>query len=162
MRKIKFRIWDNLTNEMYYDALVGNCRGESTVPCVYLNDVGWAHTDNCVVEQFTGLYDNTQWQDLSEQERQKFYFENCSDDGLTIKYKTQEEVQHLWKGREIYEGDILSIFDDMLVGDEPFEIIWKEYSWFWKDNKNDDCFMKHIAEMSTIVGNIHDNKELLE
>ena len=57
MRKIKFRIWDNLTNEMYYDALVGNCRGESTVPCVYLNDVGWAHTDNCVVEQFTGLLD---------------------------------------------------------------------------------------------------------
>ena len=57
MRTIKFRIWDNLTNEMYYDALVGNCEGESTVPCVYLHDVGWAHTDNCVVEQFTGLYD---------------------------------------------------------------------------------------------------------
>ena len=57
MRTIKFRIWDNLTNEMYYDALVGNCRGESTVPCVYNNEVGWAHTDNCVVEQFTGLYD---------------------------------------------------------------------------------------------------------
>ena len=57
MRTIKFRIWDNLTNEMYYDALVGNYRGESTVPCVYLNEVGWTHTDNCVVEQFTGLYD---------------------------------------------------------------------------------------------------------
>ena len=57
MRVLKFRIWDNLTNEMHYDALVGNCRGESTVPCVYLNEVGWAHTDNCVVEQFTGLLD---------------------------------------------------------------------------------------------------------
>ena len=57
MRTIKFRIWDKLTDEMYYDALVGNCKGEQTVPCVYLNDVGWAHTDNCVVEQFTGLLD---------------------------------------------------------------------------------------------------------
>ena len=57
MRELKFRIWDNLTNKMYYEALIGNCRGESTVPCVYVNEIGWAHTDNCVVEQFTGLID---------------------------------------------------------------------------------------------------------
>ena len=68
MRTIKFRIWDNLTNEMHYDALVGNCRGESTVPCVYLNEVGWAHTDNCVVEQFTGLLSQDK-QDIYEGDR---------------------------------------------------------------------------------------------
>ena len=165
MRTIKFRGQREDTKEWVYGSLiedkyiVGNVIDWNED---YFNTEYWWTVISETVGQFIGLYDNTQWGDLSEQERQEFYFKNCSDDGMTIKYKTQEEVKHLWKGREIYEGDILSIFDDMLVGDEPFEIIWKEYSWFWKDNKNDDCFMKHIAEMSTIVGDIHDNKELLE
>ena len=64
-------------------------------------------------------------------------------------------------GKEIYEGDILSVVNNPLVEKNPFKIVWYEYAWFWKDNKNDDYFYKSIADMSIIIGNIHDNKELL-
>ena len=141
MREIKFRIWDNLTNEMYYDALVGNCRGESTIPCVYLNDVGWAHTDNCVVEQFTGLLDKN--------------------------------------GTEIYEGDTVSAYKDLtemysrgsvengtlevweeVVGniDIPKEIV--EY--IGSSFRIGEYYLDTIEDCELeVIGNIHDNKELL-
>ena len=124
-RPIKFRIWDNLTNEMYCDALVGNCRGESTVPCVYLNDVGWAHTDNCVVEQFTGLLDKN--------------------------------------GKEIYEGDVVVGYGtwNLIVSIENGHTVikWTDY-----DSSKQCIYLEQEwinGEEAVVIGNIHDNKELL-
>ena len=49
------------------------------------------------VGQFTGLYDNTKWADMSENEREQW----------TLKGNMPSE----WKGREIFEGDIVKIAD---------------------------------------------------
>ncbi len=55
------------------------------------------------VGQFTGLYDKTKWDDLSETEKQEFYIKTrCRD----IK-----EVIKLWKGKQIFEGDICTFTD---------------------------------------------------
>jgi len=45
------------------------------------------------VGQFTGLYDNTKWEDLLEQEQKEW-----------LKNKKKKED---WKGKEIYEGDVV-------------------------------------------------------
>ncbi|MGG1444934.1 hypothetical protein ABE354_23365 [Brevibacillus laterosporus] len=56
------------------------------------------------VVQYTGLQDNTKWDNLTWQEQQEW----------KNKGKSQEE----WKGKEIYEGDIVRI------SDHPFHVSW--------------------------------------
>ncbi len=59
------------------------------------------------IEFSIGLKDGTKWDDLSQKEKQKFYNEVRTEDGMTIKYRNVEDVKHLWKGKLIYEGDII-------------------------------------------------------
>ena len=138
-RPIKFRIWDRITDEMYYDALVGNCRGESTVPCVYLNNIGWAHTDNCVVEQFTGLLDNngreiyegdivSAYKDLTE-----MYSRGSVENG------TLEVWEEVVGTIDIPKGIVEYIGSSFHIGEYYLDTI-------------EDCELE-------VIGNIHDNKE---
>lgn len=62
------------------------------------------------VGQFTGMNDSTKWEQLTPYEKNVFYRQNRSEDGKTIKYQTTEDVKHLWKGKEIYEGDLLQVW----------------------------------------------------
>lgn len=62
------------------------------------------------VGQFTGLYDSTKWDKLTAYEKNVFYRQNRSEDGITIKYQTAEDVSHLWNGKEIYKGDLLQVW----------------------------------------------------
>lgn len=116
------------------------------------------------VGQFTGLYDRTKWEDISEEEKQDFYVRNCSDDGLTIKYQTQEEVKHLWRGREIYEGDI--VLCNRNINDAfdktTFLISVDEYFRYQGVSKLGNEISVQEFECAEIIGNIHDNLELLE
>ena len=154
MRTIKFRGKREDNGEWIYGDL-----GTYENDCVIcdVDDGGYLPIIRETVGQFTGLYDNTQWEDLSEQERQKFYFENCSDDGVTIKYKTQEEVQHLWKGKEIYDGDIIA--SDISYNLEVFiNEGHTQVRWF---NLTEYLFQFYIKDEEVkIIGNIHDNKEI--
>ena len=59
--------------------------------------------------QCTGLKDNIKWCNLSLKEKQDFYNQVCREDGETIKYHKIEDVEHLWKGKLIFEGDILKV-----------------------------------------------------
>ena len=115
MRKIKFRIWDNLTNEMYYDALVGNCRGESTVPCVYLNEVGWTHTDNCVVEQFTGLYDKN-GTEIYEGDILYFDLYKTSINNRVVKFKKSMFTGELLRNSYAYPIDEIEVNEHIVIG----------------------------------------------
>ena len=176
MRTIKFRGKRVDNGEWIYGDLM--TYDNDYVICD-VDDGGYLPIVRETVGQFTGLYDNTQWGDLSEQERQEFYFKNCSDDGVTIKYKTQEEVKHLWKGREIYEGDIVSAYKDLTemysrgsVENGTLEV-WEEVfgtidipkgivEYVGSSFRIGEYYLDTIEDCELeVIGNIHDNKETL-
>ena len=65
------------------------------------------------------------------------------------------------KGKDVYEGDIVAF---LYKGREvKCEIAWCDYTGMWYF-KNDSAFLlnRDTIGKSTIIGNIHDNPELLE
>ena len=70
-------------------------------------------------------------------------------------------------GVEIYEGDILRNVDNPFVDKLPFEVKWNEYygAWFWRSllgEAGTDHLYQHIAKDCEVIGNIHDNPEMME
>ena len=126
---------------------------------------------NCVevdpetVGQFTGLYDSTTWEELTPEEQDYFLHQ---PDGW-------ENMEDVWHGKPIYAGDIISYIspDDLhCVGvvrfgnygnlslDTGFFVEWfKPFAASWM---RQDIRFWTIARETRIIGNIHDNPELLE
>lgn len=71
-------------------------------------------------------------------------------------------------GKEIFEGDICQIKNHRLITDTPFVVEWEDFvynGWTWRDLDDDgsvDSFTSGAANYCEIIGNIHDNPELLE
>jgi len=61
-------------------------------------------------------------------------------------------------GKEIYEGDILQI-DDHILGD--FVVVWHNFGWKIKRSVGYESLSVHKSEDCTVIGNIHENPELL-
>lgn len=51
--------------------------------------------------QFTGIYDCTKWEELTEAEQKAFLNEKLEED--------RQPTKDDWKGRKIFEGDVLNI-----------------------------------------------------
>lgn len=66
-------------------------------------------------------------------------------------------------GTKIFEGDILVNRLNRMVDKEPYQIIYDEYSggWLWSNETGCDPFYQEIAKNGEVIGNIHDNPELL-
>lgn len=62
-------------------------------------------------------------------------------------------------GKEIYEGDIVQI-DDHILGD--FEVLWHNLGWTIRRSVGFETLSVHKSEDIVVVGNIHENYELLE
>lgn len=108
------------------------------------------------VGQFTGLYDNTKWEELTYTEKKDFYDSVKSEDDITIKYESVKKVKRLWKGKKIFEGDIVKgTFFGFLIPskDFVFDIGWHQNVAGYKANYFDNV---------EVIGNIHDNSELLK
>lgn len=107
--------------------------------------------DPATVGQYTGLYDATKWEALSESEQEEWLETHTADE---------------WKGRKIFEGDIVTY--DKEYGGETREkgvVYWCDGA-FWVENVQDEegygllgVLVKYHLE---VIGNIHDNPELLE
>lgn len=95
------------------------------------------------VMQFTGLHDCTKWEQMTEEEKDLWL-----DEG-----KTKEE----WKGREIYEGDILKdSWSEDNIGVVEFKDGQIHYNLSYIENEADQ------AQASKVIGNIYENPELLK
>ena len=62
-------------------------------------------------------------------------------------------------GKEIYEGDIVQI-DDHILGD--FEVLWHNLGWTIRRSVGFETLSVHKSEDIVVIGNIHENYELLE
>ncbi|MDA3053563.1 YopX family protein [Campylobacter sp. JMF_03 NE3] len=60
------------------------------------------------------------------------------------------------KGIEIFEGDIIKVYNI----EEPFKVFF-ENSCFVVENTETSFFLKQVAEKCEVVGNIHENPNLI-
>ncbi len=70
-------------------------------------------------------------------------------------------------GKKIFEGDICQTKGKPLIDEKPFAVVWNDYysGFYWEnlDNPREtDMFTETVAELTEVIGNIHDNPELLE
>ena len=171
MREIKFRAWEkpifNQAGHMFEvdeiwwskNRLKENNSAETVYSLV-----------DCVLMQYTGLHDNTKWEDLTEEERRR--------------YKRKGINKENWHGKEIYEGDIVeipSLYKDIILEDgsgpildnlQTCEVFFRDgcfgivpdadylfphrfYS--FKEIENDVGI--ELKEIS-VIGNIYENPEL--
>ena len=104
-----------------------------------------------ILMQSTGLHDNTNFKNLSEKEQVEWF-----ESG-----KTADE----WKGREIFEGNIVEIVYD----GEPFTgvVVYDLGEADFKATNNHEDYGNNfqyltVGESIEVIGNIYENPELLE
>ena len=117
--------------------------------------------DHATVGQFTGLYDCTKWEDLNDAEKTAFYKRHyIGEDGMSVRFQHIDDVKHLWKGKKIFEGDILQF---TAYGTEYTGKVEFLNGAFWiKCRYHDNLGTIVYRYKPRITGNIHDNPELLE
>lgn len=153
-------VYGNLIADEHKPIIVGKV-GDSDWD--YCSMEWWCPVVKETVGQFTGLHDATKWEDLTDAERDEWIKSG----------HTKED----WKGRKIFEGDIFTsdYFDDTY----NFEVVFSDGAFCGKhksigiymlgftnydDNGEDlgywgeEDYTSHIQ----IIGNIHNNPELLE
>ncbi len=107
------------------------------------------------VGQYTGLHDNTKWEELTKEEQLDW-----------LKNHTVDE----WNGKKIFEGDIVKEKDVIHNGEIQIkgEIFKVEMHAGCYIAKNETCFnflnrvVLNLMGGAEIIGNIHDNSELLK
>ena len=109
--------------------------------------------DKNTVGQYIGLHDGTMWENLSEKEKDDF-----------LRNHKQEE----WKGKPIFEGDIFkySWNGKLLLYKVVYDCDIASFIGITLDNKKYIGFhmiynIYNIAELFVVIGNIHDNPELI-
>jgi hypothetical protein len=132
----------------------------------YYND--WEYSrlrrDNLILMQFTGLFDATKWEELSEKEKVKFgEFNPCID---------EEMLKRTWPGRELWDRDLIK-YDDGKTGLVIHTLDWNRKHDFaenfvsafgWTDGNTMSCFCNYNRpfEFARKIGNIFENKDLLQ
>ena len=113
--------------------------------------------DGKTICQFTGLYDATKWQDLTEEQRDKWTLDG--------------NMPSEWKGYRLFSDDLISDGDKMIriyMTEGGFAIKWH----YWAADTNELCFgdelilqalpdaqtRSYIENSCKLVGNIHDKK----
>lgn len=147
MRSLKFRVWCKRTQEYHtpideedYDA-----DGENIWLQMCIDTNGRLYFIETSNEDEDYEY-VTQDCEIIENQNDNFIIEQYT--GLKDK-----------NGKEIYEGDILQI-DDHILGD--FEVLWHNLGWVIKRSIGFETLSVHKSEDIVVIGNIHENPELLE
>lgn len=177
MRTIIFRAKSTETSKWVYGDLRQGFMGTKIIedfdtpptmsdPCGGIETLYHA-VDSETVGQFTGLYDNTKWDELTYEEQIEFI----------ERYHLHPED---WKGKEIYEGDILGFTTKKETGYRkdgikialpvvfgicnPDNDVLSEYIGFWVEkglNYRGSISYEVGCNGAKIIGNVHDNPELI-
>ena len=110
----------------------------------------------------------------------KYGYLSVEPKGLVIKEPYELNQSHIWhidpstvgqytgltdkNGKKIFEGDILE-FTDADKDKTPYEIYWDESSSAWHIRDCEGCIDNcdpWVKECFEVIGNVHDNPELLE
>lgn len=126
---------------------------------------GQCCTDGKWVEGYLGIEvpDELVIQQFSYDE----YFKSDCIDQYSVKPETIGQYTGLIdkNGVKIFEGDIVSgHLDDLFPEDESkYKVVWDDYGWHIKNSTGMDTFEKNWAKQYfEVIGNIHDNPELLK
>ena len=156
-REIKFRAWDGRDKLMSEVVSVADLI--SSLPEQLLGHHPWSHV---IWLEYTGLKDNTKWEQLTKTEQKAWLAQG----------KTKEE----WDGKEIYEGDIVRIWDYGFKNeDEDSEfglfqdmgtdkVTMERFPRYWLENESfgyegEDLINPDNCE---VIGDIYRNADLLE
>ncbi|WP_432408542.1 YopX family protein [Wukongibacter sp. M2B1] len=160
---IKIRLWDKISNRMIYESR--DLENDDMVVMTLDGELQFAsglenyHRNDFIKMLYTGLKDNTKWNQLSQEEKERFYHQNCSEDGRTIKYQNIDDVKYLWEGKEIYEGDIYHLGDKNI----KYLVVWHDTGLIGKQvGSSSYAGLEHWQDRIEVVGNIYENPELME
>lgn len=151
MRTIKFRAWEKRQKIMCFNFSLYIDSTEKAK----ISFADWVNQDDYEIMQFTGLYDGTKFEDLTPQEQNEWLKNNKQED---------------WKGKEIYEGDIVR-FDHYPGENYVGEVYFCETNlayYLELHRVTNQVSGRAIGNMltdyddSTIIGNIYENPELLK
>ncbi len=143
MREIKFRGIRTAKGKMTYGDL--HYHDIFGLPFINGNEVYSA-----TVGQYTGLKDNTKWEELSSQEQEEWI----------NKGNSPKE----WQGKEIYEGDVLRIHNAPMGMPEIKDTLLKiePLIYYIQGMETYLPAMPRNWDKCSVIGNIHENPELLE
>ena len=145
IRENKFRVWDTYEQRFWSQEEMTEVGGFyytwGVTPPEEL------YPNRFILQQYTGLRDNTKWKDLTEEERSKW-----TKDG---------NIPSEWNGKEIYEGDILTHEGFGGSVDKPKLKVMKWDKTGWQPSSSFKNWNKCIL-IYKVIGNICENKELLE
>lgn len=114
---------------------------------LWVEGTGWVEIDPKTVGQFTGLYDDTSWEELNTDEQALFLYPESGDK------RSKED----WKGKPVFEGDFVESFSCDYAGRPKIDtIIVGDMTDF-----NTVVYLNCCNKLK-IIGNIHDNPKLLE
>ncbi len=145
MRELKFRAWDVTHKCMCSPGAITTEEG------AFLEHVAGLEFDEprgeVILMQYTGLHDDTKWEELTKEEWLEW-----------LKHNTKGE----WKGRRIYEGDIVKIVDEDEDERSRGAVEWLNDHGFYNVTKEEDCLFDLSKEYTIlIIGNIYENPKLI-
>lgn len=124
---------------------------------------------------FRGRNENSTWiygsllVDKDTFDKNAFIYYICDIDGYSMEiFNTKTIGQYTGlcdkNGTKIFEGDILSAhLDDGYPENETIlEVVWHNNGWYGKNGKFFDDFDNGFEKYFEVIGNIHDNPELLK
>ena len=142
MRDLKFKAWSPSKKLWREDWVM-----DSYEKIIDLNEE--RYDDDLILCQYTGLKDNTKWEDLTEKER--------------TDWTRRGNLPSVWNGKEIYEGDVMD-FTHNNIG----QVMWNTCCWIVQLKAGSLMQPKHYAlrlespHHGEVIGNIYEHPELLE
>ena len=144
MRETKYQIY---YEGMIMDVTSMEWRGKDLLARI-LNMKNMHVTNPKSLRQYTGLKDNTKWEDLTEKERSQWILDG--------------NMPSEWNGKEIYEGDIVKGIPYPGAKYPRKGVIFFEKGCFFVKMQGVNRRLFKLVLDLEVIGNIYENKDLLK